>query len=69
MKRVTCKSGLKGTRVRLRKLYDSFAEFESFATMYGLHTRLGYDTPEKAWKANPTIEYSVDPTDYRKIAD
>lgn len=63
---IKCKSGLRGWRKRLRKIYNSFEEFKSWAEIYGLHKRLGYTTPENAWKYNPIVEGSVIPSDYRR---
>jgi len=65
MKRVTCKSGLSGWKCRLQKNYSSFGEFKSYSEMYGLHVRLGFSSAEKAWKANPIVEGSTDPKDFR----
>ena len=35
--------------------------------MYGLHTRLGYKTIVGAWRANPVVQGSVDPSDFRVV--
>ena len=66
-KRVKCRSGLTGYQCRLRENYRDLEEFVSYAETYGLHTRLGYKTPQAAWKANPMIQGSVDPNDFRKV--
>ena len=64
--RVRCKSGLRGDCNTLQSAYEGgFAEFERYADTYGLHTRLGYHTPEDAWDANPVVESSVNPSDFR----
>ena len=65
MAQVVCDSGLTGWKYKLRKVYSSLEEFENYCEDYGLHTRLGYETPENAWDANPTIQGSVNPSDYR----
>lgn len=65
--RVKCKSGITGYRNRLRRNYASFGEFEASCEIYGLHTRLGYKTPEAAWRYNPMIEGSVTPSDFRRV--
>ena len=69
--KVKCKSGSTGWRQRLQSVYadcaDPFEAFKSYAEMYGLHTRLGYKTPAAAWKANPMVEGSTNPSDYRKV--
>lgn len=64
---ITCKSGLVGNQNRLQKTYDNFEQFKAYSETYGIHTRLGYKTPESAWKHNPMIQSSVEPTDLRKV--
>lgn len=66
MKTITCQSGVRGWHEKLRSQYSSRDEWLQYSTTYGLHTRLGYETPEEAWKDNPTIEGSVNPSDFRK---
>jgi len=67
MKQVKCKSGLTGWQCKLRKNYTSFEEFTGYAEIYNIHKRLGYKTPKNAWKANPLIQGSTNPTDLRKV--
>lgn len=67
MKRVICRSGLRGWQARLRSVYSSFEEFSSYCELYGNHTRLGYASPVTAWRANPVVQGSVNPTDYRRV--
>ena len=67
MSSVKCKSGLRGWRLRLTKVYASFEEFKQYCSIYGNHTRLGFETPEDAWTSNPLVEGSVDPSDYRVV--
>jgi hypothetical protein len=67
MKTIKCKSGLQGYRCTLHESYGNFGCFEAYAEMYGTHTRLGYKTIKGCWKANPTIEGSVEPSDFRKV--
>lgn len=67
MKRVICKSGIEGWQCRLKKNYGSFGEFKGYCEVQGLHTRLGFKTPAAAWKANPLIQGSVIPDDYRVV--
>lgn len=69
MKRVICKSGIEGWQCRLQKNYSSFEDFEYYAELRGLHTRLGYNTPIEAWEANPQIRGSINPDDYCKVSD
>jgi hypothetical protein len=67
MCQVKCKSGLTGYQCRLQNNYAGLAEFERYAETYGLHSRLGFKTPRAAWDANPTIQGSVEPSDFRKV--
>lgn len=68
MKQVKCKSGLTGWQQRLRKNYDNdFESFKNFCEVFAIHTRLGYKRPETAWRYNPLIEGSVDPSDFRVV--
>ena len=64
---VICKSGLRGWRCRLQENYADEADFAAYAETYGLHTRLGYKTIHGAWRANPIVEGSVEPSDFRKV--
>ena len=52
---------------RLQKVYDSFEEFQSYAETYGLLERLGFATAEEAWEANPMIQGSTNPEDYKVV--
>ena len=56
-----------GYRNRLRRNYTSFGEFEAYCEIRGLHTRLGYKSPKTAWRYNPMIEGSVNPSDFRRV--
>jgi hypothetical protein len=67
MKRVTCKSGLEGWQARLQENYTGLEEFERYCELYGLHRRLGYRSPAAAWKANPLVQGSVNPKDFRRV--
>lgn len=60
-----CKSGLTGWCGELRGQYRSYEEFADYAEIYGLPARLGFDSAEAAWAANPVVEGSVNPADYR----
>ena len=66
MAKVICKSGLCGWRMKLKKSYASFQEFVDYNKIYGLAKRLGYGSAKAAWAANPTIEGSIDPSDFRR---
>ena len=67
VKEIRCKSGVMGSRYRLRYCYNSFEEFKGLCDILNLHGRLGYKTPETAWRYNPMVESSVNPSDYRKV--
>lgn len=67
MKTVICKSGAKGWQARLQENYTSLEEFKNYCEIYGIHTRLGYETPEQAWKENKVVEGSTNPSDFRVV--
>lgn len=68
LKRVKCKSGITGTQCKLRDNYDGdLIVWQMACETYGLHAKLGYKTPEAAWAKNPTIQVSVNPSDFRKV--
>jgi len=55
-------------QARLRDNYDNnFEQWKAYATTYGLHTRLGFDSPKEAWSANPIIQGSVNPADFKIV--
>ena len=66
-KRVKCKSGLTGWQGKLRSQYACFAEFEGYSDTWGLAGRLGFKSAKAAWRANPTVRGSVEPSDYRRV--
>lgn len=63
MKRVKCKSGIEGWQCRLQDAYDDFEDFKRYCLIWHVMKRLGYNSPEKAWKDNPVIQGSVIPSD------
>ena len=66
--RVICRSGLEGWRKRLRDNYENDPDTWVFwSNLYSLAARLGYKTDKAAWDANPLIEGSVDPRDFRLV--
>lgn len=67
MKRVKCKSGLDGWQCRLQKNYGSLEEFDYYSEIYGIHSRLAFDSAEAAWKANPVIKGSIIPSDLEVV--
>ncbi len=54
-------------KAKLQSNYKDLAEFKAYAEIYGLHTRLGYNTPEEAWEANPLTQGSTNPIDYKNL--
>jgi hypothetical protein len=56
-----------GWQDKLRNAYSSEEDWAAYALTYGLHERLGYASPEDAWEANPTVQGSVNPSDYRRV--
>jgi len=66
-KQVRCKSGLTGSQEKLQNRYEDLEEFESYCDIYGIHTRLGFSSPKLAWKTNPTIQSSTNPSDLRVV--
>lgn len=68
MKRVKCKSGIEGWQCRLQENYTDFTEFQIYAELWLLHLRLSYKTIRGAWRANPLIQGSVNPSDFRRVS-
>ncbi len=55
-------------QARLRDNYDNnFEQWQAYAEIYGLCERLGFDSPEEAWEANPVIQGSVNPADFKIV--
>ena len=52
---------------KLQSEYSSFEEWEHFSDTYGLSNRLGYETAQDAWDANPIISGGVNPKDYKVV--
>lgn len=51
-------------------LQDSYAnrqEWTRYSMMYGLAKRLGFRSAKKAWEANPLIQGSTNPADFRVV--
>lgn len=66
--RVRTQSGIWGWRSRLQAQYRSLDEFTIYSELYNLHARLGYYKPRAAWEANPVIEGSINPRDFRRVS-
>lgn len=60
---------LKAWKGKLQKNYDDLEEFKSYDELYGLAKRLGFETAEEAWNANPTVSGSTNPADYKVVED
>ena len=57
-------------RSTLRNNYDdNFSQWLSYSDMHGLAGRLGFATAEEAWEANPTIQGSTDPQDFKVVLE
>ncbi len=68
IKRVKCDSGIEGWQCSLHKNYDNdFEQFKGYDEMHGVAKHLGFRSAKAAWKANPTIQGSVIPSDFRKV--
>jgi hypothetical protein len=67
IKKVICASGISGWQANLQTNYESFEEFENYSNTYGIHSRIGYATLKDAWDANPLVQGSVNPSDFRKV--
>lgn len=53
---------------KLRKNYDNnYAQFQAYDETYGVAKRLGYRSAKAAWDANPTIQGSTDPRDFKVV--
>ena len=68
-KQVKCRSGLIRFECRLRHNYAGFPDFRRYSETHGLHSRLGFKTAGEAWHANPVIQGSVEPSDFRIVRD
>ena len=68
IKSVKVKSGIIGWQAKLQDVYETYEEFEHYSGLFDLTKRLGYKSAKTAWQKNPTIQGSVNPSDYCKIA-
>jgi len=67
MKRVKCESGTIGWQDKLQNVYTNLDEFRSFCEVFALYKRLGFYSAKDAWEANPTIQGSTNPDDFRVV--
>lgn len=65
MKHIKCSSGKTGWQCRLQENYKSFEEWQSYSDTYGLSERIGFGSAQEAWDANPWVEGSTNPADFR----
>ena len=68
IKTVTCKSGNTGWQAHLHDIFLDYEDFRKHSDTYNLATRLGYTDSLTAWNANPVVEGSHNPSDYRKVS-
>lgn len=68
IQQVICKSGITGYQCHLQDLYNDADQFCYYDEAFGLHQRLGYRDRITCWQANPTIQGSVIPGDFRKVS-
>lgn len=61
------KSNRTAWKARLQKEYEDFEEFSHYDEIYHLAERLGFDSAEEAWEANPMVSGSTNPADYKRI--
>ena len=54
-------------KARVRKVYESLEELQSFDAVYNVAARCGYKSAEAMWKHNPTIGGSVNPADFGRV--
>ena len=66
-KKVRCKSGVMGEQFKLRDAYNDFEDYKRYCETWDTYKRLGYKTPETAWRYNPTVQCSTIASDYRKV--
>lgn len=52
---------------RIRKLYGSFEHWEAYDDTYGLAARLGFSSAKHAWSANPIVQGSLNPNDFKVV--
>lgn len=45
--------------------HNRFEMFESYSDLHGIAQRLGFESNKEAWNANPKIQVSSDPRDFK----
>lgn len=66
---VKLKSGRTGWENYLKGVYANKEEFLQYNEIYDIAKRLGYNDPEKCWRANPLIQGSTNPQDFKKSVE
>jgi hypothetical protein len=67
-KRVRLRSGMEGWQNTLQANYGNNEDcWNTFCETYHLYLKLGYQTPEEAWEANPVIQGGTIPDDFCKV--
>lgn len=56
-------------RDKLQNIYTTINEFRGYNNLYGLVERLGFKDAQEAWEANPIIQGSVNPEDYKVVKE
>lgn len=67
MKSVKLANGNRGWRGRLQENYRNFDEFFLYSSQYNLTKRLGFKRARHAWDANPFIQGSTNPKDFKIV--
>jgi hypothetical protein len=54
-------------KMHLQEVYNNFEEFKSYDSVYGNVKTLGFASAEEAWEANPLVQGSTNPRDYKVV--
>ena len=55
-------------KAKLQSNYRSESEFRQYSQTYGLAEKLGFRSARAAWNANPLIQGSTNPADFKVVA-
>lgn len=53
---------------KIRDVYSSLEELQSYDEIYNIAARLGYENVIDLWRENPIIGGTTDPKDFRVIS-
>lgn len=67
IKQVKCTSGITGWQAKVRDNWSSLEELQVYSETYGIAERLGYESAEELWEANPTVQGSTIPSDLKVV--